>query len=317
MAHIGIDVGKAKLDAAVDGSDESRSFDNTATGLEELVAWLEPLQVQRIVLEATGGYERPLLAALVAVGLPVCLVNPRQTRCFAKSLGYLEKTDRVDARLLARAAAVLTPRAYEAPTAVQAELADLVLRRRQVMQMLVMERQRKPQTRLPQVARSVARMIKRLRAELKQIEAQIEVTVKGHEALLTASVPLRQVKGVGLVTAATLLALLPELGKLTRRAIAKLVGVAPMSRDSGQHRGKRYIQGGRSSVRTALYMASLSAIGHDPPLKATYARLKAHGKPSKVALVACMRKLLVRLNAILRDHYASTQAPASTQPATA
>ena len=317
MAHIGIDVGKAELHVAIDGQAEVRAFDNTAAGHEALIAWLQPLAIEHVLLEASGGYERQPLAALVSAGFTTSLFNGRQMRQLAQGLGQLEKTDRVDARMLARAAAMLKPRPYRLPGPQQARLADLVLRRRQLTQMRTMERARLQQVRLTSIRRSQRRIVKMLRDEIAKVEAEIETTVRSDATLLDASGPLREVRGIGPVTAATLLALLPELGQLSARAIAKLVGVAPLSDDSGQRHAPRHIRGGRAPVRTALYMASLTAVRHDPGLRAVYARLRSRGKQAKVALVACMRKLLVRLNAILRDHYAKVASAASTEPATA
>lgn len=317
MAHVGIDVSKSEHHVGIDGRTEVSRFDNTADGHKALIDSLKSLAVEHVVLEASGGYERQLLAALVTAGLPTTLANAYQMRRFAQGLGLLEKTDRVDARMLARGAAVLKPRPYRLPSAVQAQLAELVLRRRQLTEMRVMEQLRLQQVRQPAIKRSLVQLLKVLRSELKKAEAEIDAVVRTDAELLGASLPLRQVPGVGAVTAATLLALLPELGQLSSRAIAKLVGVAPMSDDSGQHRGQRHMRGGRATVRTALYMASLSGIRHDSRLKAAYARFKAGGKPGKVALGACMRKLLVRLNAIMRDYRAGLAKPASVEPAMA
>lgn len=314
MNCIGIDVGKTQLDVCVDGQPEQRRFENNRRGLKGLLKWLSTFTVRRMVMEATGSYEHLLLATAFSAGLPVCLANPRQTKSFGRSLGYLEKTDRVDARILARAAAVLDLRLYQPPTAAQAQLADFVLRHRQLTQMRTMEKQHLEHPRDPQIRRSMLTVLKRINAEIRRIDALILTVIESDPQLKADSEPLRAVRGVGPMTAATLLSLLPELGTLPRRAIAKLVGVAPLAHDSGQHRGTRHTQGGRSSVRTALYMATLSAISFDPEIKAAYVRLKLHGKPSKVALVACMRKLLVRLNAILRDHRKAREPEASMLP---
>lgn len=315
MAHVGIDVGKSELHAALDGQAGVRRFDNSAAGHAALIAWLKPLAIEHVLLEASGGYERQALAILVDAGLNTSLFNALQMRKLAEGLGLLEKTDRVDARMLARAAAVLKPRPYQLPTSQRARLAELVLRRRQLTELRKMERTRMQLVQERSVRRSLVRIVKVLGGELAKVEAEIESTVRSDATLLEASVPLREVPGIGAVTAATLLALLPELGKLKARAIAKLVGVAPLSDDSGQHHGPRHIRGGRAAVRTALYMAVLTAVRYDLRLKAFYARLRGVGKPAKVALVACMHKLLVRLNAILRDHYAQAAWPASTEPA--
>lgn len=317
MAHVGIDVGKFELHGALDGQAGVHRFGNSAAGHAALIAWLKPLAIEHVVLEASGGYERQALAALVDAGFNTSLFNALQMRKLAEGLGLLEKTDRVDARMLARAAAVLKPRPYQLPTPQRARLAELVLRRRQLTELRKMERTRMQLVRERSVRRSLVRVVKVLSGELAKVEAEIEATVRSDATLLEASVPLREVPGIGAVTAATLLALLPELGTLKARAIAKLVGVAPLSDDSGQHHGPRHIRGGRAAVRMALYMAVLTAVRYDLRLKAVYARLRAVGKPAKVALVACMRKLLVRLNAILRDHYAQAAWPASMEPAKA
>jgi len=297
MRAAGIDVGKANLDLAVDGQPGVDRFANNRAGITRLIKRLEAMDVQRIVVEATGGYEEPLLEACCDAGLWIARVNPRQARDFARATGELAKTDAIDARLLALMAGMFGDRLrrHVAPPAWQRELRDWLRRRGQVVVLLQAQKQQAAMA-PPEVRKLVARTVAALTRELAAIERSMKALIQEH-----ASPALRSSKGLGPVFQATVLALLPELGHLDRRQIAKLTGVAPMNRDSGQGQGKRRIRGGRAPVRVALYMATLSAVRWDPLMKAHYQQLRARGKLGKVALVACMRKLLGIVNAKRRD----------------
>ncbi len=302
-----IDVAKAHVDVAIDGVEAVRRYGNDTEGHTALTADLARRNVALIVMEATGGFEAELACALQAAGLPVAVINPRQARDFAKAMGRLAKTDRLDAAMLAELAAVLQRRADAArflrplPDAEQQRLAALVARRRQILAMLTSERLRLG-TAHPVVRDSIITAIEVLKKLLDDAEAQMVRHVTQHHA--QAETLLRSVSGIGPTTAATLIAELPELGRLNRRQISALVGVAPMNRDSGQMRGRRAITGGRARVRHTPYMATLTATRHNPVIRAFYQRLVAAGKLKKVALVACMRKLLTMLNAMVRDQAA-------------
>lgn len=303
---VGIDIAKAHVDVAVLGAKlDAQRFDNEAEAHSALAAALQPLGVALVVMEATGGYEAALACALQAAGLPVAVVNPRQARDFAKSMGRLAKTDRIDARMLAEFAAVLARRDDLASLirpladAQQQALAAMVTRRRQLVTMMLSERQRL-QLAIAVVRPSIQAMIEAIRIQLDDVEAQMVGHVQTHYAELDKL--LRSARGIGAVASATLIAELPELGKLNRREIAALVGVAPMADDSGNTKGRRRVQGGRFEIRRVLYMATLTAARHNPAIKAFYDRLKAAGKLPKVALVACMRKLLTRLNAMVKTN---------------
>lgn len=294
---IGIDVSKATLGVIVHDTGETRSVANAAAGWRCLAKWLLPLQPRQVVLEATGGYEQAALDALHRAGLPMVRINPRQARDFAKATGQLAKTDRLDARVLAHMAHVLSLVTYQPRSAAQQRLAQWVLRRSHVVQMRVSERQRLAVLKDPLLRRLTQRHIAALTRTLATLDQTIGQQLDAQPGLA----PLRTVKGVGPVVLATLACQLPELGQLDGKAIAKLVGVAPLSRDSGKMRGKRTIWGGRDSVRSALYMAALSAMRYEPRLRDFYQRLIGRGKLAKVAIVAVMRKLLVILNARMRD----------------
>ena len=297
MTAVGIDVGKAALDVAVDGVAGVTRFPNTATGIGKLVRRLQGLAGPRIVVEATGGYEDALLEACCDAGLWVCRINPRQARDFARATGELAKTDAIDARLLCLLSRLFADRLrrYDAPAPWQRELRDWLRRRGQVVTVLQAQKQQSALTSAA-VRKLAARTIAALARELAAIDLAIRQLLNQH-----TSPALRSSKGMGPIFQATSLALLPELGTLTRQQIAKLVGVAPMNRDSGQTHGKRRIRGGRAPVRVALYMATLSAVRWDPELRAHYQQLRARGKLGKVALVACMRKLLGIVNARRRE----------------
>lgn len=300
--NAGVDVSKQHLDMCF-GAEQERVQNNEA-GWNALVAKFLGGQVDLVVLEATGGYERGLVCALQGAGIAVARMNPRQARDFAKSMGVLGKTDRVDARCLRDFADVLArhkerSKYITAPVEAHREaLASLVVRRRQLVEMRVAEANRLDHsTKL--TARSIRSIIKALDKQLAGIDEDIDRLLEEH--FQSQRTLLDSAKGVGPVTILTLTALLPELGRLQRRQITKLVGVAPLPCDSGTYKGKRRIWGGRAEVRSVLYMAALTAKQHNPVIRAFYERLVAAGKPAKVALVACMRKLLTILNAMLRD----------------
>ncbi len=301
---VGIDVAKAHLDVCVLGvASGVQRFANDADGHSALTAALLPLGAGLVVMEATGGYEAALACALQASGLPVAVLNPRQARDFARSMGRLAKTDAVDARMLAEMAAVLVHREdmarFVRPVADECQqwLAALVTRRRQLLAMLGSERQRLQIT-PRKLHPSIEAIIAAIKAQLDDLEAQMMDHVREHFSGLDGL--LQSTSGIGPVASATLIAQLPELGRLNRREIAALVGVAPMSNDSGNRKGRRRVQGGRFEIRRVLYMATLTAARYNPVIRAFYERLKAAGKLPKVALVACMRKLLTMLNAMVR-----------------
>ena len=301
---VGIDVAKAHVDVCVLGvASGVQRFANDADGHSALTAALLPLGAGLVVMEATGGYEAALACALQASGLPVAVLNPRQARDFARSMGRLAKTDAVDARMLAEMAAVLVRREdlarFVRPVADECQqwLAALVTRRRQLLAMLGSERQRLQIT-PRKLHPSIEAIIAAIKAQLDDLEAQMMDHVREHFSGLDGL--LQSTSGIGPVASATLIAQLPELGRLNRREIAALVGVAPMSNDSGNRKGRRRVQGGRFEIRRVLYMATLTAARYNPVIRAFYERLKAAGKLPKVALVACMRKLLTMLNAMVR-----------------
>ncbi len=301
---VGIDVAKAHVDVCVLGvASGVQRFANDADGHSALTAALLPLGAGLVVMEATGGYEAALACALQASGLPVAVLNPRQARDFARSMGRLAKTDAVDARMLAEMAAVLVHREdmarFVRPVADECQqwLAALVTRRRQLLTMLNSERQRLQIT-PRKLHPSIEAIIAAIKAQLDELDAQMVRHVREHFSGLDGL--LQSTSGIGPVASATLIAQLPELGRLNRREIAALVGVAPMSNDSGNRKGRRRVQGGRFEIRRVLYMATLTAARYNPVIRAFYERLKAAGKLPKVALVACMRKLLTMLNAMVR-----------------
>jgi transposase len=299
---VGMDVSKAAVVVAVDPSGERWTSAMTSAAIDGVVARVRALAPAIIVIEATGGYERPLAAACAAVGLPLALVNPRQVRAFAHAIGRTAKTDAVDAGVLAQFGARVQPEPRPLADAATQLLAAWVARRRQLIEMIGMERQRlehaPPTGRLTRELRNHIRWLERRVADVDdEIGAAIAASPiwRAHDDLL------RSVPGIGPTTARTLLAELPELGHLDRRAIAALVGVAPFNCDSGQHRGQRHIWGGRASVRTGIYMAAVSATRHNPALRVFYRRLRDRGRPAKVALVATMRKLLTIVNAMIKQ----------------
>lgn len=297
---IGIDVAKAQLDIAVRPTDAQWTSPHDEAGISALVARLQALQPTLVVLEATGGLELPVATALAAAQVPTAVVNPRQVRDFAKAVGQLAKTDALDAQLLARFADVVRPTPRTLPDAEAQELAALLTRRRQLVAMRTAEQQRLGTAR-PAVRPRIQTHLAWLRDELRSLDADLQQRLRVSPLWRDQHGWLRSVPGVGPVLALTLLAHLPELGTLDRQPIAALVGVAPLNRDSGTQRGRRGIWGGRAAVRATLYMSTLVAVKHNPVLAPYYTRLLAAGKPKKVALVACMHKLLLILNALLRQ----------------
>ena len=299
---IGIDVSKQWLECACAGAPaQAQRYRNEAAGIDALLAWLRAAPVGLVVLEATGGYETAVATALAGAAVPVAVVNPKQVRDFARAKGILAKTDRIDAQVLAEFARLIRPAVRALPDEQQREFTELVDRRAQLVAMRAQERARLASV-LPVARKSVAEHIRWLDARIADLEIELTHRLRTSAAWQVKVDLLRAVPGVGQVTLFTLLARLPELGQLDRRGIAALVGLAPMAADSGQHRGQRFVQGGRAEVRAVLYMATLAAIRHNPPIQAMFARLTAAGKPFKVALTACMRKLLTILNAMVKSN---------------
>lgn len=295
---IGIDVSKAALDVAIHGDSKQTTFPNTHHGHRRLAKWLLSLSPRQVVLESTGSYDQAVVDLLFEAGLPVVRMNPRQVRDFAKATGQLAKTDRLDAFVLARMGQVLELPRYEPKAAWQRRLGEWVHRRTQVVEMLVAERLRLETVHDPLLRRMARQQIRQLEQARAKLEQGIGEQVREQPDLQV----LRTLKGIGPIMQATLACELTELGRLSGKAIAKLVGVAPLARDSGMLRGRRIIWGGRPQVRTPLYMAALTTLRLDPQLKAFYRGLRDRGKPAKVAIVAVMRKMLVILNARMRDH---------------
>ena len=298
--YAGVDISKEALDVSLAGQSVLR-YANDPAGIARLVAALKKLPVPaRVICEPSGGYERALLEALWMAGIAVSLVNAARIRAFARAQGLLAKTDHIDASVLREFGELLQPEAAEAPSPQRQRLAALVQRREQLVTILTMEEQRLAQTRDAVVKKMSVSLIKQLRAQVEQLEEMIEKQIDDDDTLKAQSERLQQVKGIGKVTASTLLAELPELGKLSRNQAGALAGVAPYNRDSGAHRGRRMIRGGRIKVRRVLYMAATVAARFNPILKVFYQRLVAAGKPKKVALTAVMRKLVVLLNQLLK-----------------
>ncbi|HET9551457.1 MAG TPA: IS110 family transposase [Anaeromyxobacteraceae bacterium] len=297
---VGIDVSKAKLDVAARPSGEVWSVSNDEAGFATLVARLAPLKPRLVVMEATGGYQAPAAAALSVAGITVAVVNPRQVRDFGRATGQLAKTDVLDAEVIARFAEVLKPEPRPLPDVETAELNAMVSRRRQLVDMITAEGNRLAVANKA-VRRDIEEHITFLKRRLKDVDDDLYTGLKKSPLWRVKEQILRSAPGVGRVTTFSLIAQLPELGKLSGRKIAALVGVAPLNRDSGTYRGKRVTWGGRAAIRQVLYMAALTAVRTSPSMRAFYERLLAAGKPKKVAQVAAMRKLLVMLNAMVRD----------------
>jgi len=298
---VGIDVSKDQLDIAIRPGEVRFRESNNDSGIQALIARLLSLKPQLILLEATGGYEILAAASLRQAGLPAHIINPRQVRDFARSSGRLAKTDKIDAAVLAHFAEALKPDLRPWPDEQQQELAALMSRRRQLVEMMVMEKNRLSMTFSPRVRRSLQTNLQYLKEQLKELEQDLDDFIRQSPIWLEKDQLLQSVPGVGPLTSQSLLAWVPELGTLNRKKIAALVGLAPFNRDSGQMRGKRTVWGGRARVRPPLYMATLAACRVNPAIRAFYLRLLAVGKSKKLALTACMRKLLTILNAILKQ----------------
>ncbi len=305
--HVGIDVYKRTLDVCIlpseagDPRGESFVVANDQEGIGELLSRIEGLSPKLVVLEATGRYERLAATSIAARGIPVAVVNPRQARDFAKAMGTLAKTDKIDAFVLARFAGAVEPRASAIPDEEALALQGILARRRQLIEMLVSESNRLKMAREEALAKRIRAHMRWLEKEIERTDGDLDGAIGGNAAFKANEILLRSVPGVGRVLSRTLLAELPELGTLTHKRLCALVGVAPFNRDSGDRRGKRETWGGRAPVRATLYMGALVATRHNPAIKEFYERLLAAGKPKKVALVACMRKLLSILNALMRD----------------
>ena len=301
LVFVGIDVSKDRLDVALRPTEEMFAVTRDADGLEALIVRLAPLAPAAVAVEATGGYETVVAASLAAAGLPVIVVNPAQVRAFAQALGKRAKTDAIDADVIARFLEATRPHIRPLPDEETRRLADLVTRRRQIVHMMVAERQRQKRLTDKRLQKSIARLLAALQRELSVLETDIDDAVRSSPAWRAREDLLASVPGIGKTMARTLLAELPELGRLDRRSIAALVGLAPWTRQSGQWKGRSFIGGGRTQVRAALFMGAMVAARYNPDLKAFRDRLVKAGKPKLVALVATARKLLTILNAILRD----------------
>jgi len=298
---MGIDVSQRQLDVADAAHAKVRQFEHSVDGLAQLVAWLAPLLPRLVCLEATGGLEQRLVETLHAHGLAVAVVNPRQIRDFARAAGQLAKTDAIDAQMIALFAERMNPRDTPPMPENQRKIQDLTARRRQVQQMRTQERNRLSTAFNPDVRRLIEQAVELYDRQLEQLDAQLEQLIAQDEPLQAKATIVRSLTGIGPVATAALLADLPELGRLNRQEVARLVGVAPTNRDSGTLRGKRTTGGGRRDLRHALYMPTLVAVRFNPQLKKFYQRLVAAGKSKKVALIAAMRKLLVILNSMVKS----------------
>ena len=301
---VGIDVSKARLDGYSSPRGGHFSHPNDEPGIASVVARLGPLGPALVVLEATGGLEAPLAAALAAAKVPVAVVNPRQVRDLAKAMGTLAKTDAIDAKVLAVFAEKVRPEVRELPDEAARRFQAILARRRQLLEMRVAEENRLGTATTPKVRKDLQAHVRYLRRRVEQMTTELEAAIESSEVYRAKDELLRGVPGIGPGASRTLLACLPELGKLDGKKIAGLAGLAPMARDSGTYKGRRTIIGGRADVRSALYMATLSAVRFNPTLKAFYDRLRGAGKPAKLALTAAARKLLTILNAMLKSNQA-------------
>ena len=298
--YVGIDVAKERLDVAVLGERQGKQVSNTKDGIAQLLEQMQALQPELIVVEATGGYQRAVVDVLFHAGLAVAVVNPARVRQFARASGLLAKTDKLDAQVLAEFGRKMQPKRYEGKSEAEKQLSALLVRRKQLEEMLKAE-QNRLRTISPSLRGSVERIIALLKEEKKRLEEQIQEFLKEQKAWQEQAQILSSAPGVGMVTTATLLADLPELGKMDRKKIAALVGVAPMNYDSGKRRGYRKTKGGRTDVRSVLYMSTLVATRYNPVIQSQYQQMLKRGKLKKVALTACMRKFLTILNAMMRD----------------
>ena len=300
-AYVGVDVAKAKLDVAIGSDGDLLQVENSEAGIARLLERLGEAAPTLVVLEATGGYESVVAGAIAGQGIAVAVVNPRQVRDFAKATGVLAKTDRIDARVLARFAEAIRPEPRPLPTAEAKELQECLSRRRQLVDMLTMEKNRQSIATSEGMKKSLKKHVDWLEEALRRANDDIDKAIRSSPAWREQEDLLRSFPGIGPVSARTMLAELPELGRLNRKKIAALVGVAPLNRDSGTMQGIRTCWGGRTNVRRVLYMAAITAVRCNPVIRQTYAALRARGKKRKVALVACMRKLLTILTAMVRD----------------
>jgi transposase len=296
----GIDVAKGHLDVHLLPQEQSFHCATDAQGLCVLIEQLTQAAPELVVLEATGGYQTAIAAELTAAGFRVAVVNPRQVRDFAKALGLLAKTDRIDAYVIARFGLAVQPHCRAMPDELEQAVRELMARRQQLVKMRTAESNRLEHARAYRVRQGITRMMNAIQRQIEEIDEDIDKTVRNSPIWKEKDQLLQSVPGIGPNTSRMLLSCLPELGKLNRRQIASLVGVAPMNHDSGTLRGKRRIRGGRTDVRTALYMPALVAARHNPAIRAFYRRLRDSGKNAKVAITACIRKILVLLNAILK-----------------
>jgi transposase len=299
--YVGIDVSKDRLDVHVLPQDDAFTVERNGAGLATLVKRLKPLLPSLVAVEATGGFESTTAAALAGAGLPLAVINPAQIRHYAQALGKRAKTDPIDAKVIARFAADVRPEARALPDELTQYLADLVARRRQIVEMLQAERQRQKRVTVKRLMKSLARLIVALEKELAELDRDIDDTVRGSAVWREKEDLLASVPGVGQKTAHTIIAELPELGSLDRKTVASLAGLAPYTRQSGRWKGKSMIGGGRKTVRSAIFIAAMVACRYNPVLKRFYERLLHAGKPKVLAMVAVARKLLTILNAILRD----------------
>jgi transposase len=302
LCNIGIDVSKDSFDLFVHETSTHKKFEMNKGHIRKAVSWIKKQKPALIVLEATGGYERQLVAELVAAKLPVTIINPRHIRNFAKATGKLAKTDAIDAAVIAHYAAAIMPEIRPVLSQQEQKLLALTTRRRQLVDSRAAEKNRKEQAYLPEIMVSIEAVILKLTAEIESIEAMITNLVNSDPDMQDKINRLVSVPGVGKTTAAILISDLPELGTLNRRQVAALIGVAPMNRDSGQLRGKRMTGSGRKSIRTALFMAMLSIIRFNKKLKAFYEHLLSQGKAKMVAIIAAMRKLIIILNSMLKNN---------------
>ena len=306
---VGIDVSKNQLDVAIRPGDAFFPISNDDQGIADLVRRLADLNPRLILLEASGGYEILAAAALRQADLPAQIINPRQVREFARSTGRLAKTDKIDAAVLAYFAQLLQPPLRPWPEALQQELAALMTRRRQLVEMLVMEKNRLGTAHSPKVRKSLQVHLQYLTTQLQELEQDLNDFIRRSPLYLEKDQLLQSVPGVGPLTSQSLMAWLPELGALNRKQIAALVGVAPFNRDSGKMRGRRTVWAGRKQIRSSLYMATIAACRFNPTIRNFYQRLLQAGKRKKVAITACMRKLLTILNAVLKHHKPWAYAP--------
>ena len=305
--HVGIDIAKASFDAFHHERQEHKKFGNDEQGIKDCITWLLQIKPSLVLMESTGGYEMPLVGELWANSIPSLAINPRRVRDFARSLGKMAKTDKIDAAMIARYAATFQPAPQDMADQVTQEIKSLAARRRQLVEMRTQEKNRREHARREGIAKSIADTIAFLDKEIAKIDEQIGKEIDGDSGLKKKCKLLKSMPGIGKQTAMLLLGLLPELGACSRRQIAALVGLAPINRDTGQFRGKRMIGGGRKHVRHLLYMPTLVAIRRNARIRAFYQRLLADGKEKMVAVTACTRKILIMLNAMVKNQTAWNQ----------